>query len=104
MNKKYGVVFFVLFLVAANISAQTVVVTDDNTYVAGQASSVLDVKSTSKGFLAPRMTAAQRAAIVSPAEGLLVYQTDGAKGFYYYTASAWTVLSNQWTNSGNNIY
>src|ERR1700712_5061643 len=108
MNKKYGVVFFVLFLVAANISAQTVVVTDDNTYVTGQASSVLDVKSTSKGFLAPRMTTAQRVAVASPAEGLLVYQIDGLKGFYFYTNSAWTMLaagsSSQWTTSGNNIY
>src|SRR6195952_3392466 len=93
MNKKYGVVFFVLFLVAANISAQTVVVTDDNTYVTGQASSVLDIKSTSKGFLAPRMTGAQRLAIASPAEGLWVYQTDGVKGFYYYSSSAWLSLS-----------
>src|ERR1700712_1570638 len=108
MNKKYGVVFFVLFLVAANISAQTVVVTDDNTYLAGQASSVLDVKSTSKGFLAPRMTSAQRIAISSPADGLLVYQTDGVKGFYFYNASVWTILAagtgTQWLNSGNNIY
>ena len=90
------------------IEAQTVVVTDDNTYVAGQASSVLDVKSTAKGFLAPRMTAAQRAAIASPTEGLLVYQTDGAKGFYYYSIAAWTVLASgtgsQWTSTGNNIY
>lgn len=37
-----------------------------------------------QGILAPRMTAAQRSpGIVSPATGLLVYQTDGASGFYY---------------------
>ncbi|MEP6746708.1 MAG: hypothetical protein ABJB86_03220 [Bacteroidota bacterium] len=108
MNKKYGIFLFAIFLMTAKISAQTVVVTDDNTYVTGQASSVLDVKSTSKGFLAPRMTGAQRVAITSPAEGLLVYQTDGTKGFYYYTNSSWTALSagsgSQWTTSGNNIY
>jgi len=73
MNKKYGFIFFALMSITAKISAQTVVVTDDNTYVTGQASSVLDVKSTSKGFLAPRMTAAQRIAVTSPAEGLLLY-------------------------------
>ncbi|MEP6725264.1 MAG: hypothetical protein ABJC98_05595, partial [Bacteroidota bacterium] len=92
MTKKYGLIFFALMSITAKISAQTVVVTDDNTYVTGQASSVLDVKSTSKGFLAPRMTAAQRIAVTSPAEGLLVYQTDGIRGFYYYTVSAWTML------------
>jgi hypothetical protein len=108
MKNKLFLVSFVLLSFAANITAQTVVVTDDNTYITGQASSVLDVKSTSKGFLAPRMTAAQRVAITSPADGLLVYQTDGIKGFYFYNASAWTILSagpgTQWLNSGNNIY
>jgi hypothetical protein len=37
------------------------------------------------------MTAAQRAAIVSPATSLLVYQTDGTKGFYFYSAG-WKLL------------
>ena len=37
-----------------------------------------------QGVLVPRMTAAQRSpGIVNPATGLLVYQTDGATGFYY---------------------
>lgn len=87
----------------ANVQAQTVVVTDDNAYTSGQASSVLDVKSTLKGLLIPRMTAAQRGAIASPAEGLLVYQTDGTKGFYFYNA-AWLFLNSQWLNNGNHIY
>jgi len=109
MKKKYGILLFVLVAAAAKLTAQTVVVTDDNTYTTGQASSVLDVKSTSKGFLAPRMTTAQRIAIASPAEGLLVYQTDGIRGFYFYTSGAWTMLStggvsSQWTTTGNNIY
>lgn len=40
------------------------------------ASAKLQVESTSKGFLPPRMTTAQRVAISSPAEGLQVYDTD----------------------------
>ena len=40
-------------------------------------SAELEVKSTTKGFLPPRMTKAQRDAIVTPAAGLLIYQTDG---------------------------
>ncbi|MFT4875739.1 MAG: hypothetical protein ACI8S2_000468, partial [Bacteroidia bacterium] len=42
------------------------------------ASSQLDVTSTSKGLLAPRMTTAQRDAITSPATGLQIYNTDNA--------------------------
>lgn len=39
------------------------------------ASSVLEVESTNKGFLPPRMTQAQRDAIASPAQGLVIYNT-----------------------------
>ena len=51
-------------------------------------SAMLDVKSTSKGILIPRMTAAQRSAISSPATGLMVYQTDNTTGFYYNSGTA----------------
>jgi hypothetical protein len=56
-------------------------------------SAMLDVGSTQKGILIPRMTEEQRTAIASPAKGLLVYQNDGTEGFYYYDGSAWTNLS-----------
>jgi len=57
------------------------------------ASAVLDVTSTSKGVLVPRLTTAQRTAIATPAQGLLVYDTD-LGCFYYYntTTSAWVSL------------
>ncbi len=53
-------------------------------------SALLDLTSTAKGFLPPRMTAAQRAAIGTPATGLLVYQTDGSAGYYSYGGAAWS--------------
>ncbi|HYV92654.1 MAG TPA: kelch repeat-containing protein [Chitinophagales bacterium] len=40
------------------------------------ASAILDVSSTTKGFLMPRMTTAQRDAIVSPEVGLQIFNTD----------------------------
>lgn len=40
------------------------------------ASSILDIQSTDKGILVPRLTTAQITAIVNPANGLLVYNTD----------------------------
>jgi hypothetical protein len=54
-----------------------------------QPSAQLEVKSTTKGLLIPRMTKVEKIAILSPASGLLVYQTDGTKGFYYYDGTIW---------------
>lgn len=56
-------------------------------------SAQLDVKSSNKGLLAPRMTADQRSKIISPADGLLVYQTDGQIGFYFRQSGAWFKLA-----------
>lgn len=73
------------------------------------ASAQLDVTSTSKGLLVPRMTTAQRTAIASPANGLMVYDTS-LSAFYFYNGSSWTAVnsggsgSNSWTAIGNNIY
>ncbi len=47
-------------------------------------SSLFEVRSSHKGVLIPRMTAIQRRAIQQPATGLLVFQTDGNAGLYYY--------------------
>jgi hypothetical protein len=62
------------------------------------ASAKLDVSSTSKGFLPPRMTSSQRTSIPSPASGLMVYQTDGTAGLYYYGSSGWIYIINSTTN------
>jgi hypothetical protein len=60
------------------------------------ASAALDVSSADKGFLVPRLTAAQRSGISQPATGLLVYQTESPAGFYYNSgppaAPAWLLL------------
>ncbi len=58
------------------------------------ASAKLDITSTTQGFLPPRMTATQRAAITSPAVGLVVYQSDGNEGLWIYTnANGWKALA-----------
>jgi hypothetical protein len=63
------------------------------------ASAALDVSSTTKGFLPPRMTAVQASAIASPAEGLMVYVTNTngtflTKGWYGYNGATWEKLNN----------
>lgn len=62
------------------------------------ASAILDVKSTLKGILIPRMDKTARKTISSPATGLMVYQTGpDSTGFYYYNGAGWYWL----LSSGN---
>ena len=60
-------------------------------------SAKLDISSTTKGLLVPRMTATEKGAIATPAKGLLIYQTDGEAGFYVNTgtssAKVWTRIN-----------
>lgn len=71
------------------------------------ASAKLEIASTNKGFITPRMTAAQKTAIPTPATGLLIYQTDAPTGFYANSGTgaspSWLRISNDWIKSGNDI-
>lgn len=58
-------------------------------YGSADASAALEIESTTKGFLPPRMTRVQRDAIISPATNLFVYQTDEVPGLYMYTGATW---------------
>ncbi len=83
MKKNWFFIFFWLpFLIHAQISINTDGSAPDN-------SAMLDIKSTDKGLLIPRMTQSQRNAISNPVQGLLIYQTDNSPGFYFYENSQW---------------
>lgn len=57
-------------------------------------SSALDIQSTTQGLLTPRMSSAERIAISSPANGLLVYDTTLTSFFYYDTpTTTWIKVS-----------
>lgn len=75
---------FVLFIYTA-ATAQVAVNTDGTS---PHNSAMLDVKSTNRGLLLPRMTTAQRNAIASPAEGLVIYNTDD-KALNVFTGISW---------------
>ncbi|WP_329805621.1 tail fiber domain-containing protein [Flavobacterium facile] len=66
-------------------------------------SAALDITTTTKGVLIPRMTLLEKGAIATPATGLLVYQTDGTPGFYYFDGTAWQPfgVSNGWSLTGS---
>lgn len=75
-----------MLLPAALYAAGTAI---NETGEAADASAILDARSSTKGFLPPRMTQVQRDAIVAPAVGLQVYQTDGIAGLYVYDGRDW---------------
>jgi len=56
-------------------------------------SAALDITSTTAGLLIPRMTETQRDGITLAATGLMIYQTDGTVGFYYYNGSSWAEVA-----------
>ncbi|TAE33588.1 MAG: hypothetical protein EAZ91_02965 [Cytophagales bacterium] len=72
------------------------------------ASAALDVKSTTQGVLLPRLTSAQRTAIGTPANGLLVFDTD-TQTFWFRQNGAWVnligggVAGIGWQQTGINI-
>lgn len=55
-------------------------------------SALLDIKSTTKGVLIPRMTTNQRNAIVSPSLGLIVYDIT-TKGLWFFDGSIWKEIA-----------
>ncbi|WP_336517689.1 hypothetical protein [Pollutibacter soli] len=55
-------------------------------------SAVLDLQSSTKGFLPPRMSTAQRKAIPAPAAGVIVFDTD-IKSLFLFDGSQWVRLS-----------
>lgn len=62
------------------------------------ATAVMEIQSTTRGFLPPRMSGSQVESITSPAEGLTVYSTDAGsgdvtgKGWWGYNGANWTQL------------
>jgi len=65
-------------------------------------SAMLDLKSTQMGFLPPRMTTAQRNAIVSPAEGLVIYNTEN-KEVELFNGTIWTSNSGEFLCNSSQV-
>jgi len=99
--------FILVVFVSMSLSAQVGIGTTTL-----DASAMLQIDNTTQGVLVPRMTQVQRTSIVGPATGLLVFQTDGAAGFYYYDGgswstfgggAAWDILGNSGTTPASNM-
>ncbi len=83
MKLYYSLVF--IFISFTIINAQVGIGTTNP-----DSSSILHIESTTQGFLPPRLTGLQRDAIVSPAEGLFIYNLD-SNCFQYYNGTSWSL-------------
>jgi hypothetical protein len=104
MKKKMlkGIAVFCSAMFTTTGFAQSVSI--NNNGITADSTAILDISSTTKGLLVPRMNASQKNTIANPANGLLVYQTDGDAGFYYYNGSNWYLLvSNRVTDNLNTL-
>jgi trimeric autotransporter adhesin len=106
-NLKFSSSLFAIFLfINIQLTAQNVAINNDGS--TANSTAILDIKSTAKGMLVPRMTSLQRTGIISPANGLLVFDTDSIS-FSYFDGSSWLFLkkgnnkSESWSLDGNNI-
>ncbi|MDC0231250.1 hypothetical protein OAK19_04730, partial [Aureispira] len=102
---KLIILLSLILLITTRLSAQEGVAIN-NTNSNPDASAMLDITSTIKGLLIPRMTEVQKNGISNPANGLLIYQTNGAtQGFYFYdgSVSVWKQISSDgdWTVDGS---
>ena len=95
-----------MLLSLQQVTAQSLAINTDGS--TADASALLDVKSTAKGMLIPRMRSVERTAIGAPAGGLLVYDVDSL-AFSYYNGTVWTFLkadadtSKGWSVNGNTV-
>ncbi len=85
--KKRILLFMAITMIACySVTAQVSITADSSST---NASSILEIRSTDKGFLPPRMTTVERDAIISPAVGLIIYNTDD-KNLQFFDGILWS--------------
>ena len=85
MKTIHFLIIAVIIISNYHLTAQVLIDTDSGS---ADPSAMLQVKSTTKGFLPPGMTAGQRDAISNPADGLMIYNTD-SKSIQFFTNGNW---------------
>lgn len=105
MKKTTWLLLCILMLQHYSATAQSFAINTDGS--AANASALLDVKSSIKGVLIPRLSTTQRTSILSPAEGLLVYDST-ANSFWVFDGTTWQEIvagnNTLWKKNGNDIY
>lgn len=100
MKKAFPILMLLIF---PNVSLLAQSLAINTTGAAAASSAMVDITSTTKGLLIPRMLQAERDLISSPATGLLIYQTNNTPGFYQYSGTSWVQVNNgfNWSVLGN---
>ncbi|MDA0973472.1 MAG: hypothetical protein O2867_07045, partial [Bacteroidetes bacterium] len=91
-------------ILVSGLYAQNIGINEDGS--TPDASAILDIKASNKGVLMPRLTSSQRGLIPSPAEGLMVYDTD-TESFWFHNGSQWEEgngKDGEWTVNGADVY
>ena len=102
MQKVYSLlIVLMLFCILGNQMHAQVAINSDASLP--DSSAMLDIKSTDKGLLIPRMTMAERDAIANPATGLMVFLTTD-ETFSYFNGTEWIQVNTQWKPTGSDIY
>jgi len=108
-NLKFSTILLILLLIIIQDSFSQILISDDTG--TADASAILEIRSDNKGVLIPRMDSPTRENILSPAQGLLVFDTTIGSFFIYGETTkgtpGWIDLStnaNIWKKSGNNIF
>ena len=113
-SNKFIYILFTVILTVTIIPLEAQVKVTDGADLTLDANSLLELESTNKGLLIPRLAINNLnlpAPLTAPVPaGMMVYSTGGtvANGFYHWTGTAWvpfaTGVGSQWTTNGTNIY
>ena len=104
-NSSIGIVLFLMIFLSFTAVGKTYGqqgVGISESAIEPHTSAILELSSSARGFLAPRMTTIQRNAIVTPAQGLLVFDTD-TKSFWYFDSGDWKAIASTALGSGNQL-
>ncbi len=93
--KKSIIYLITAFLLTTGIDALSQGVAINANGSSPDTSAMLEVSSTVKGVLVPRLTEDQRNAIAIPATGLIIFQTNNTPGFYFYNGSSWVAVGSE---------
>jgi len=92
-NKNVFLMLLTFFFLVITITCMAQPVAINTIGASADASAIFDVNSSRKGVLIPRLTTLERDGINTPAEGLLIYNSD-TQCFEYHNSLTWQTLGN----------